>query len=194
MYKNFVIIISAPSCSGKTTLTNLLLERDENVERVVTATTRPPRPGEVNGRDYYFISREDFIRRVKNKEFVEHVYIFDNYYGTLKAELRNKWAADRDVIVCLDWQGARSFTKKIGDPERILKIFIMPPSLRTIYDRLRERKDSLDADTLKRLYKVSDEMEHCDEYDHWVINRDLDKALKEIRRIVDKKRRENGLV
>ena len=124
-YSNFIIILSSPSGAGKSTITKKLLETDENIKLSVSATTREPRDGEEDGKHYYFLSKDTFKEEIEKDNFVEYAEVFGNYYGTLKREVESKFADNKDIILDIDWQGARQVSDQL-DVKRLLRIFILP--------------------------------------------------------------------
>jgi guanylate kinase len=189
-YLNFIIAISSPSGAGKSTITRRLLEWDSSIKLSVSATTRKPREGEVDGVDYYFLTKDEFEKEIKNNNFVEYAKVFDNYYGTLRREIESKFDNGKDVILDIDWQGVRLVSDQI-DAKRLLKIFILPPSIKELENRLRARgKDNNDV-IENRMKRARDEISHFNEYDFVVINDNLESAIEQIKSIIIAKRLEN---
>jgi guanylate kinase len=170
-------IISAPSGAGKTCLVKALLERLEGITVSVSHTTRAPRPGEQDGADYHFIDRERFEALVAAGEFLEHAQVFDNYYGTRRATLEERLEAGEDVILEIDWQGARQVFEAF--PQAI-KVFILPPSREALYERLQGRGQDSEAVIRRRMADAVAEMRHYDEYHYLVINDDFNTALADL--------------
>ena len=137
-YKNFTIIISSPSGAGKSTIVKKIREWDKKIGFSISATTREARPGEVNGVNYHFFTVEEFKKKIYNDEFLEYAQVFDNFYGTLRSEIEAKFKEDCDVLMDIDWQGAEQISNKL-DKNRLLKIFILPPSLKELENRLKSR-------------------------------------------------------
>ncbi len=177
MTQGTLYIVSAPSGAGKTSLVRALCERLEDVVMAVSHTTRPPRPGEVDGVDYHFVSREQFERMVRAGEFLEHAEVFGNHYGTSRQAVEKELAAGRDVILEIDWQGARQVREKM--PEA-LSIFILPPSREALRERLTQRGQDSEAVIERRMAQAVAEMRHYDEYDYLVINDDFAVALEDL--------------
>ncbi len=191
-YKNFTIIISSPSGAGKSTVVKKIREWDKKIGFSISATTREPRPGEVNGVNYHFFSLEEFKKRIYNEEFLEYAQVFDNFYGTLRTGIEAKFKEDCDVMMDIDWQGAQQMSEKL-DKNRLLKIFILPPSLKELENRLKSRaQDSLDV-IKKRLAKAKDEINHCFSYDYVIVNDNLDKTVEEVKSIITTKRIANTI-
>lgn len=189
-YINFIIILSSPSGAGKSTITKRLLEWDNNIQMSVSATTRKPREGEVNGVHYYFLSKEEFEKEVGEGGFVEHAKVFDNYYGTLKREVESKFADKHDIIFDIDWQGARQVSD-VYEGKKLLKIFILPPSIVELENRLRSRGQDSDEVIKSRMERAKQEIEHFNEYDYVIVNDNVDKAFEEIKSLIIAKKLAN---
>ncbi len=170
-------IVSAPSGAGKTSLVHALRERDDRVVFSISHTTRAMRPGEKEGVDYYFVDNATFESMVAADEFLENAQVFDNYYGTAKDHIEQHLAAGRDVVLDIDWQGARQVREKM--PE-CTSIFILPPSKQALENRLRERGQDSDDVIARRMRDAVVEISHYDEYDYLVVNDDFDQALDEL--------------
>lgn len=177
-----LFVIAAPSGAGKTSLMRALMERRPSVEFSVSCTTRAPRAHEQDGRDYHFISRDEFERLIAAGEFIEHADVFGNLYGTRKSVVAAALAEGRDLILEIDWQGARQVREHL--PEAV-QVFILPPSRAELEKRLRKRAtDSAEA-IARRLAESVIEMSHWREFDYVVVNRDFDQALAELEAIFD---------
>ncbi len=170
-------IISAPSGAGKTSLVKALLERLSAVMVSVSHTTRAPRPGEQDGVDYHFIDPGEFERLVDAGEFLEHARVFDNYYGTRRSSVLERLAAGEDVILEIDWQGARQVVAAF--PQAV-RVFILPPDREALQQRLQTRGQDSDAVIRRRMADAVIEMSHYDEYDYLIFNDDFDQALSEL--------------
>ena len=180
--RGVLVIVSSPSGAGKTTLTRRLLgEFGPQLEFSVSYTTRPKRPGEVEGRDYWFVTPEGFQRMVERHEFAEHAYVFSNRYGTAQAPVETALSAGRDVVFDVDWQGGRALSQRW--PQDSLKIFILPPDMATLENRLRSRATDAPEVIERRIAKARDELAHYDEYQHLIVNDDLDRAYQVLRAI-----------
>ncbi|MGB9851762.1 MAG: guanylate kinase [Candidatus Kapaibacteriota bacterium] len=177
-----LIVLSAPSGAGKTTLAKYLLAAFPEFKFSVSATTRKPRPNEINGRDYYFMSEEEFKRIIESDGFVEYEQIFDNYYGTLKSEVENSLSKGEVVVFDIDVKGALSI-KKLYPKESFL-IFIAPPSLEILQQRLKNRGTESTEQLQKRMERIQMEMEQKDKFDYVLINDDIERAKKELIEIV----------
>ena len=176
-----LFIVSAPSGAGKTSLVRALCERLDDVMMSVSHTTRPRRPGEVDGVDYHFIERESFEKSAAAGGYLEYARVFDNYYGTSREATEKLLAAGKDVILEIDWQGAR----QILDVMPVnLSIFILPPSLQALEQRLRARGQDSDEVIARRMSEAKEEMVHFNEYDYLIVNDDFNVALEEIEAVL----------
>lgn len=176
-----LVVLSAASGTGKTSLANALIESLPNVEFSVSHTTRPPRPGEKYGVHYYFVSREEFEMMVAAGQFLEHAQVFDNYYGTSRPQVEQRLKQGKSVILDIDWQGARSIKTRM--PEAV-SIFILPPSRAALEERLIKRgQDSPDV-IARRMRDAVSEMRHYKEFDHVVVNDDFEAALGDLKAII----------
>ena len=180
--RGVVLVISSPSGAGKTTICKKILEEVNGINLSVSVTTRKKRKDEVEGVDYFFKNDEEFILMIKNDEFIENAKVFGNYYGTLKEEVLKKIKNGVDVLVDIDWQGTRQIQKHI--PEDIVKIFILPPSIKELECRLRNRASENEEDFLKRMLEARKEISHFDEYDFIVINENINEAVSSVKSIL----------
>ena len=176
-----LIVISGPSGAGKTTLCSMLLKEFPNLEFSVSFTTRPPRPGEVNGKDYWFVSKEEFLKRIEEGDFLEWAEVYGNLYGTSKSQIEKALKEGKNLLLVLDTQGALRVKELF--PEAVL-IFILPPSLEELERRLRKRGADGEEVIARRLKEAEREMEKAELYDFVVVNDDLEGAFKELREIV----------
>lgn len=167
-----------------------LLEWDENIKLSVSATTRAPREGEIDGVHYHFINKDIFEEEITKDNFIEYAKVFDNYYGTLKREVESKFQNGKDIILDIDWQGARNVSDQM-DKKRLIRIFILPPSIEELENRLRSRGTDSDEVIEKRMLKAKDEISHFNEYDFIVVNDDVDVAFEQIKSIIISKRLQN---
>ena len=176
-----LFVIAAPSGCGKTSLVKALCEQLNNIKVSVSHTTRPPRKGEVDGKNYFFVNKSEFNEIKNNANFLESAKVFDNYYGTAKQTVQQQLSDGIDVVLEIDWQGARQVKKHI--PEA-LSIFILPPSKNTLRDRLTNRAQDNEAIINRRMQDAVSEMRHYNEFDYLVINDDFELALEQIKAIV----------
>lgn len=180
--RGLMFVLSSPSGAGKTTLSRRLLQTETQVAMSVSVTTRAKRPGEIDGKDYYFVDDNQFSELVRNGDLLEHATVFDHQYGTPKKHVMDELNAGRDVLFDIDWQG----THQLREHNRadLVSVFILPPSLEELERRLKTRAQDSDETVAKRMEKAVDEISHWEEYDYVVVNTDLDKALEHIRRIL----------
>ncbi|NNK78007.1 MAG: guanylate kinase [Litoreibacter sp.] len=195
--RGILIILSSPSGAGKSTLAQRLIAWDETLSFSVSATTRSPREGEVEGREYYFRSRDQFEAMVTGGEMLEHAEVFDNLYGSPKAPVEDAIRVGRDVIFDIDWQGGQQ-VRNSALAEDVVSIFILPPSIHELENRLKSRGQDSDAVIASRMQKSRDEISHWAEYDYCLINRDIDAAEAELKAILTaerlKRSRQPGLI
>ena len=180
--RGLVLVISSPSGAGKTTICKNIIEKVDNVSLSVSVTTRKKRKGEIEGKDYFFKTNEEFIPMMSNNEFIESAKVFGNFYGTLKAEVLQKIEDGIDVLVDIDWQGTRQIEKHM--PEDIVKIFILPPSIKELEYRLGNRASENKEDFKKRMSEARKEISHYNEYDFVIINEEIDIAVKLVKAIL----------
>ncbi|HWS75416.1 MAG TPA: guanylate kinase, partial [Quisquiliibacterium sp.] len=176
-----LFVIAAPSGAGKTSLVRALMERETGLRFSISYTTRPQRPTEQHGRDYFFVGREEFGRMVANGEFLEHARVFDNYYGTSRRQVGEALAAGQDLILEIDWQGAAQIRAAL--PECI-SIFILPPSRPELERRLRGRGTDAEDVIQRRLRDAASDMTHWREFDHVVVNDHFATALGQLQDVV----------
>jgi guanylate kinase len=174
-------VISAPSGAGKSSLVKALIEKTEGIGVSVSHTTRAKREGEQDGVDYHFVEKETFVSMVEQGAFLEHAQVFDNYYGTAVANIEEKLKQGEDVILEIDWQGASQVRKQLP---YAVNIFILPPSLEALEERLRGRGQDSDEIIARRMRDAKSETSHYSEYDYLVVNDDFDNALAELKSIV----------
>ncbi|WP_298256114.1 guanylate kinase [uncultured Litoreibacter sp.] len=195
--RGILIILSSPSGAGKSTLAGRLMKWDDTLSFSVSATTRAPREGEQDGREYYFRSHEEFRQMVAEDEMLEHAEVFDNLYGSPKGPVEDAISAGRDVIFDIDWQGGQQ-VRNSGLAEDVVSIFILPPSIIELEKRLRSRAQDSDEVISARMKKSRDEISHWAEYDYCLINHDIDVAEQELRAILTaerlKRSRQPGLM
>jgi guanylate kinase len=176
-----VYIISAPSGSGKSTLVNELLKKVDNLEFSISYTTRAPRGSETNGRQYYFVSRPEFEKMIRDDEFLEYAEVFGNYYGTARRFLRDAEQHGRDLLLDIDVQGAEQIQRKIPDAT---SIFILPPDRKTLEERLRKRSEDREEVIRRRLVTATREIQNYDRYNYILVNDQLEDSIKALRAIV----------
>ena len=181
--RGILIILSSPSGAGKSTLSRRLLELDPEVRFSVSATTRPPRPGEIEGRDYFFKSRREFEAMVAAGEMLEHAEVFGNLYGTPRAPVEAAIAGGQDVLFDVDWQGGQQI-RNSSLRDAVVSIFILPPSIAELESRLRARGQDAEPVMAGRMGKSRDEISHWAEYDYVLINEQLAACEEELRAII----------
>ena len=194
--RGLLIILSSPSGAGKSTLAKSLREWDPAIAFSVSATTRLPRPGEVDGREYYFRSREAFEEMVAEGEMLEHAEVFGNLYGSPKAPVEAAILEGRDVLFDIDWQGGQQIRQSsLG--QDVVSVFVLPPSIAELESRLRSRGQDSETVIAGRMEKSEAEISHWAEYDYVLINRDVEQAASELRTILSaerlKRARQSGL-
>lgn len=180
-YPGQIIIISAPSGAGKTSLVNALLQKLPDLKLSISHTTRPKRPGEIEGDHYWFIDEGTFLKKIAKNEFLEYAKVFGNYYGTCKKWLVEQIEQGIDVILEIDWQGAQIVRQQY--PES-LSIFILPPSMEALSERLYKRQQDSEVTIEKRLQEARHEIQHCHEFDYLIINDQFEKALHDLVEII----------
>ncbi|SDG66035.1 guanylate kinase [Propionivibrio dicarboxylicus] len=174
-------IVAAPSGAGKTTLVRLLLENDPDICLSVSTTTRLPRPGEQDGREYHFVDVPIFLEHIGEGAFLEWAEVHGNYYGTSKQWIAEQMEAGRDVLLEIDWQGAQQVRKAFP---AAIGVFILPPSLVTLQERLSGRGTDSAETIARRMAAARDEMRHVDEFDYVIINDDLHQALANLQSVI----------
>ena len=181
-----LLVISSPSGTGKTTICKKLLEYDKNIHLSVSVTTRKKRKNEVEGIDYYFRSKKDFLNLKSQNSFIENALVFENYYGTLKSEVLEQLENGIDVLIDIDWQGTRQITQAMKG--NLIKIFLLPPSI----DELKKRLSKRNSDSIKeinfRMSKALKEIKHFDEYDYVLVNDNLKNTFQKIVKIIEVER------
>ena len=177
-----LFIIAAPSGCGKTSLVKALMERSKNLSVSVSYTTRKARKGEVNGENYHFVTKDTFAEMITNNHFVEYAEVFGNMYGTARSSINEKLSANIDIILEIDWQGARQVRKNMPDT---VSIFILPPSKDALLERLKNRGQDDDEIISKRMENAEREMSHYEEFDYIIINEQFDSALSDLMNIID---------
>jgi guanylate kinase len=192
--KNFIIILSSPSGAGKSTISKMLLDKYDDVKLSISATTRQPRVGEVDGKHYYFITQDDFNKRLSNDDFLEYAGVYEKKYGTLKSEVERIWDSGSDVLLDIDWQGSLLIQKQITDKTRLLTIFLLPPNIKELRNRLEKRGTETQDLINKRMADAKNTILHCNEYEHLIVNDDLEEAFNKICNLIEYKRRKNDSI
>ena len=180
--KGMMFVLSSPSGAGKTTLTKKIAENNSNFTISISYTTRKARPNEINGKDYHFVTTEKFNSLVKENNFFEYANIFDNYYGTHKKTVLGLLSKGKDVLFDIDWQGTQQL-KKISDLS-VVTIFILPPNIHVLKERLLNRHKGQEKSIQKRMNKFNEEVLHWNEYNYVVVNDDLNKCYENILNII----------
>ena len=193
--RGLMLVLSSPSGAGKSSISRRLRESDDNISLSISATSRKRRPGEVEGKDYHFVTPEDFQIMIHENRFLEYAKVFDHYYGTPAEQVREKLNQGRDILFDIDWQGTQSLKATARDD--LVSVFILPPSYRELEIRLKKRNQDTDQEVAKRMSKAADELSHFPEYDYIIINHDLEESVKQIHAILMAERRRryrlNGL-
>lgn len=174
-------IVAAPSGAGKSSLVNAVLANDPRLELSISFTTRSPRPGEANGREYHFVSRDEFLQRRDAGEFLESAEVHGNFYATSRHQIDAGLRAGRDIVLEIDWQGAQQVRRLFG---QTVSIFILPPSLEELERRLRIRGQDSEATIQRRLAVARSEIAHAGEFDYVIINKDFDDANRDLAAII----------
>ncbi|HAT1595809.1 TPA: guanylate kinase [Legionella pneumophila] len=174
-------IVAAPSGGGKTSLVKKLIEMVDEIEVSVSHTTRPMRPGEKDGVDYFFVDEEQFVSMVNEGAFIEHARVFNHWYGTSVTQINKRLQFGIDVVLDIDWQGAEQIRHAYPDA---VSVFIIPPSLDALKERLMNRRQDKDNVISERMTKAQDELGHYPEFDYLIVNDDFEKAAMELRSIV----------
>jgi guanylate kinase len=184
--RGLMFVLSSPSGAGKTTLSRMLMDRMPGLQMSVSATTRPKRPGEVEGRDYLFVDASKFEAMVKQDELLEWAVVFGNRYGTPRAPVEAALSAGRDVLFDIDWQGTQQLREKAGAD--VVSVFILPPSAADLERRLHTRAQDSDEVIRGRMDRASHELSHWAEYDYIVVNQNVDEAFSEVQSILKAER------
>ncbi|HVZ69349.1 MAG TPA: guanylate kinase [Rhizomicrobium sp.] len=184
--RGLMLVLSSPSGAGKTTLSRRLLQSDPSIQMSVSATTRKPRPNEIEGRDYFFINDREFDRRAKAGEFLEHAHVFGHRYGTPKKAVEDILASGKDVLFDIDWQGTQQLKQQARDD--VVSVFVLPPSHDELERRLRARAQDEEDVVQRRMAKAADEISHWAEYDYIIINDDVLAAQTQLETILASER------
>ena len=193
--RGLMLVLSSPSGAGKTSIARRLLAEDDNLALSVSATTRLPRPNEVDGRDYHFVDKDRFDAMVADNAFLEYAEVFGNFYGTPKADVMAVLERGGDVLFDIDWQGTQQVANAARDD--LVSVFVLPPSRAALHDRLVSRAQDSAEVVVSRMAKASDEISHYREYDYIVVNEDLERAVGAVQSILAGERlrrdRQSGL-
>ena len=194
--RGLMFILSSPSGAGKTTISRMLLDADPAIKLSVSVTTRPPRPGEKDGIQYYFVDDAEFDRMVEKDDFYEWAHVFGHRYGTPKGRIRAALKDGQDFLFDIDWQGTQQLFQK--DQQDVVRVFILPPSIAELERRLRSRGTDSEEVVQARMERARSEISHWDAYDYVVINEDVDACFAKVREILDaermKRQRQTGLI
>jgi|TARA_B100001250_G_C19814384_1_gene797476 guanylate kinase len=180
--KGLMFVLSSPSGAGKTSLSKKILELDDEISLSISFTTRPARPGENDGEDYFFVDNKIFGNMRDNNEFLEYAKVFDYYYGTPKKPILDALINGKDVLFDIDWQGTQQLMNESKND--LVKVFVLPPSVEELERRLKERKQDDDEIIQKRMSRASDEMSHYAEYDYILVNDDFNETIESIMAIL----------
>lgn len=184
--RGLMLVLSSPSGAGKTTLSRMLMADVPDLRLSISATTRAKRPGEVDGRDYHFVDAARFRAMADAGEMLEWAQVFGHHYGTPRAPVEAALARGEDMLFDIDWQGTQQLRDKA--PQDVVSVFILPPSVEVLEQRLRSRAQDSDDVIAQRMHKAGDEMSHWDAYDYIVINRDLDAAFAAVKSVLHAER------
>lgn len=194
--RGLMFILSSPSGAGKTTIARRLLEQDSEIRLSVSVTTRPKRPGEVDGKDYHFVNQVEFDRMVEDDEFYEWAHVFDHCYGTPKSQIRAGLKAGQDFLFDIDWQGTQQLYQK--DQQDVVRVFLLPPSIEELRRRLNGRATDAEDVIQARMDRAKAEISHWDGYDYVVVNDDIDLCFEKVAEILEAERmrrqRQTGLI
>ena len=194
--RGLMFILSSPSGAGKTTISRMLLAADPSIKLSVSVTTRPPRPGEIDGVHYFFLDDAAFDRMVEKDDFYEWAHVFGHRYGTPKGHIRNALKEGQDFLFDIDWQGTQQLYQK--DQQDVVRVFILPPSIAELERRLRSRATDSEEVVQARMERARAEISHWDAYDYVVINEDVNDCFAKVREILDAERmrrqRQTGLI
>ncbi len=194
--RGLLFVLSSPSGAGKSTLASMLLQADEEIAMSVSVTTRPKRPGEEHGKDYYFVNGEQFEEMVADNSFLEYATVFGNRYGTPAVPVNQSLEEGQDVLFDIDWQGTQQLYQRAG--QDVVRVFILPPSLKELRNRLESRNTDASEIIENRMQRAASEISHWDGYDYVLINDDLDACFAKVKQILATERmrrsRQTGLI
>ena len=183
-----MLVLSSPSGAGKTTISRALLERDDNLTMSVSATTRPMRPGEVDGEDYFFVDKIKFNKMITDGELLEHANVFGNFYGTPRKPVEDALADGKDILFDIDWQGTQQLAANDSTRDDLVSVFILPPNTAELENRLRIRAQDPEDVVQKRMSKAADEMSHYREYGYVIVNDEVDASVRQVKTILTAER------
>ena len=186
--RGLMLVLSSPSGAGKTTISRALLERDSNLTMSISATTRPKRPSEVDGRDYHFVDEARFQEMVTVGELLEHAHVFGNYYGTPKVPVEEALTRGEDILFDIDWQGTQQLAGNDSTGEDLVSIFILPPDNEELESRLRNRAQDTEEVVRSRMAKAADEMSHYREYNYIIVNYEIEDSVRQIQTFLEAER------
>ena len=193
--RGLMLVLSSPSGAGKTTIARLLLERESNVSLSVSFTTRPKRPSEVDGEDYFFVDLTEFNLMLNRREFLEHAKVFDHYYGTPREPIEAALSECQDILFDIDWQGEQQLKQSARDD--LASVFILPPSTEELGRRLQQRAQAPSHVLVARMEKAPDEISHWPEYDYIIVNNHIEETVAQVQSILIaerlKRERQTGL-
>jgi guanylate kinase len=184
--RGLLLVLSSPSGAGKTTITRRLLERDRGLDLSVSVTTRPPRPGEIDGTDYRFIDRARFEAMAAGGDLLEHASVFGHSYGTPRAPIERALDAGRDVVTDIDWQGTQQLKRSLA--QDLVTVFVLAPSRAALRERLARRNQDTPAVVAQRMRKSAEEISHWSEYDYVIVNREIDESVAQAQAILEAER------
>ena len=184
--QGLMLVLSSPSGAGKTSIARALLKRDQNITMSVSATTRPRRPGETEGKDYYFVDEQRFKTDINKGLFLEYARVFDNYYGTPLGPVQELLSSGRDVLFDIDWQGTQQIKAKARDD--LVSVFVLPPSTAELERRLLSRAQDSAEVVADRMARAADEMSHYPEYDYIIVNHELEASIDAVHTILKAER------
>ena len=187
-----MLVLSSPSGAGKTTISRALLERDDNLTMSISATTRPMRPGEVDGEDYFFVDKIKFNKMITDGELLEHAKVFGNFYGTPRKPVEDALTDGKDILFDIDWQGTQQLAANDSTRDDLVSVFILPPNTAELENRLRIRAQDPEDVVQKRMSKAADEMSHYREYGYVIVNDEVDASVRQVKTILTAERTRIG--
>ena len=179
-----MLVLSSPSGAGKTTIARAMLKRDLNLAISISVTTRPMRPGEIDGEDYYFVDEEKFKLMINRGELLEHANVFGNMYGTPKKPVENSLMKGQDVLFDIDWQGTQQLSDNENAKKDLVSVFVLPPNTKELENRLQTRAQDLESVVRQRMDKATDEMSHYREYKYVIVNDNIEKSVQYVENIL----------